>query len=96
MRSAIDEPPRSSATVLRNFKKDGTEFRNELFMFLVEDDGGEVAYFVGVQNTPACGTELVDDLGGQRSGLEGVFEASPVALGWARRGSVWLGDAPGG
>ena len=75
-------------TVLRNFKKDGTEFRNELFMSPVEGADGEVNYFAGVQNDTSVRDRLVDDLAASESALRGVFEASPVALGLVKRGSV--------
>jgi len=37
-------------TILRNFKKDGTLFFNELSIAPVHDDAGELINFVGVQN----------------------------------------------
>jgi len=40
----------SFTTVLRNFKKDGTLFFNELSIAPVHDDKGELINFVGVQN----------------------------------------------
>ena len=72
-------------TILRNFKKDGTEFRNELFMSPVEDGGGRVRYFAGVQNDTSVRDRLVDDLAASEAALRGVFEASPVALGLVTR-----------
>ena len=73
-------------TVLRNFKKDGTEFRNELFMSPVEDGDGNVAYFVGVQNDTSVRDKLVDDLADSEAVLRSVFEASPLAMGLVKRG----------
>ena len=72
-------------TILRNFKKDGTEFRNELFMSPVEDGAGRVKYFAGVQNDTSVRDKLVDDLAASEAALRGVFEASPVALGLVTR-----------
>jgi diguanylate cyclase (GGDEF)-like protein/PAS domain S-box-containing protein len=36
--------------VVRNYRKDGTPFWNELFIAPVEDDAGDVTHFIGVQN----------------------------------------------
>lgn len=35
---------------IRNYKKDGTLFYNELYMSPIKDDDGQVLYFIGVQN----------------------------------------------
>jgi PAS domain S-box-containing protein len=40
----------SCVVKLRNYKKDGTLFYNELYMSPVKDDKGQVNYFLGVQN----------------------------------------------
>lgn len=38
------------SVVLRNFRKNGTPFWNELFMAPIRDDSGHVTHFIGVQN----------------------------------------------
>ncbi|WP_253187502.1 PAS domain-containing protein, partial [Mucilaginibacter polytrichastri] len=35
---------------IRNYKKDGTLFYNELYMSPIKDKSGDVTYFIGVQN----------------------------------------------
>ena len=72
--------------ILRNFKKNGDEFRNELFMSPVEGPNGDVQYFVGVQNDTSVRDRLVDDLKEGEASLRGVFNASPVALALLERG----------
>jgi two-component system cell cycle response regulator len=41
---------RYCTAVLRNYRKDGTLFWNELSIYPVRDDSGRIANFVGVQN----------------------------------------------
>ncbi len=38
------------STVLRNFRKDGTPFWNDLYISPMRDDKGDVTHFIGVQN----------------------------------------------
>jgi diguanylate cyclase (GGDEF)-like protein/PAS domain S-box-containing protein len=40
---------RPSRSLLRNYRKDGTLFWNELSLYPIEDDNGETSYLVGVQ-----------------------------------------------
>ncbi len=37
-------------TVLRNFRKDGTPFWNDLYISPMRDENGEITHFIGVQN----------------------------------------------
>ncbi|MCA1770787.1 MAG: EAL domain-containing protein [Halomonas sp.] len=37
-------------TVIRNYRRDGTTFWNDLYISPVRDDAGEVTHFIGVQN----------------------------------------------
>ncbi len=41
---------RYARVVLRNYRKSGEMFWNELYLTPIEDDSGDVRYFVGVQN----------------------------------------------
>ena len=41
---------RYARVVLRNYRKSGEMFWNELYLTPIEDDNGDVRYFVGVQN----------------------------------------------
>src|ERR671910_279783 len=49
LRMAVREG-RQRTVILRNYRKDGTLFWNELSIYPVRDEGGRVANFVGVQN----------------------------------------------
>ena len=49
LRAAVSEG-RHCTVVLRNYRKDGTLFWNELSVYPVLDEEGRVANFVGVQN----------------------------------------------
>lgn len=49
LRTAIREG-RECRSVLRNYRKDGTLFWNELFVTPVRDEGGRIVNFIGVQN----------------------------------------------
>ena len=49
LRMAVREG-RQHTVILRNYRKDGTLFWNELSIYPVRDEGGRVANFVGVQN----------------------------------------------
>ena len=49
IRTAIDCRSNGYA-LLRNYRKDGTLFLNELFISPVKDSGGEVTHFVGIQH----------------------------------------------
>lgn len=49
IRSAIEEH-RPCHVILRNYRKDGTMFWNELTMTPIHDDNGELTHFIGVQN----------------------------------------------
>ena len=49
LRAAVQEG-RHCTVVLRNYRKDGTPFWNELSIYPVRDESGRVTNFVGVQN----------------------------------------------
>jgi diguanylate cyclase (GGDEF)-like protein/PAS domain S-box-containing protein len=49
---------RETVTVLRNFKKDGTPFWNELHLSPIADNSGRVTHFVGIQNDVTQRIEL--------------------------------------
>jgi PAS domain S-box-containing protein len=55
---------------IRNYRKDGTLFYNELFMSPIRDDKGEVAYFIGVQNDVTRRKKAEMDLHRQQEAME--------------------------
>lgn len=54
--------------LITNYKKDGTSFRNLLYLFPIKYGSGEICYYIGIQcdvtnpNTPYNYIMLVDDL----------------------------------
>jgi diguanylate cyclase (GGDEF)-like protein/PAS domain S-box-containing protein len=57
LRQAIHER-RDVKTVLKNFRKDGTPFWNELFLSPIRDRTGNVTHYVGIQNDVTERVEL--------------------------------------
>lgn len=49
LRSAVKEG-QECRVVLRNYRKDGSLFWNELFVAPVRDTGGKITHFIGIQN----------------------------------------------
>ncbi|MDE3249253.1 MAG: PAS domain-containing protein, partial [Bacteroidota bacterium] len=49
LRNAV-ERGEACAVEIRNYRKDGTLFWNELYMSPVKDKAGNIQYFIGVQN----------------------------------------------
>lgn len=58
IRRAIREQSNGHAT-LRNYRKDGSVFMNELFVSPVKDDTGAVTHFVGIQHLATSTPEVV-------------------------------------
>src|SRR5215217_6389761 len=93
LRSALGEG-RQCTVVLRNYRKDGTLFWNELSIYPVRDEQGRMTNFVGVQN----------DITERRSIEEGLRDSaergrgSQAPPGVARRGrscALGLARLPG-
>ncbi|WP_224746629.1 PAS domain-containing sensor histidine kinase [Mucilaginibacter rigui] len=55
---------------IRNYKKDGTFFYNELFMSPIKDENGKVNYFIGVQNDVSLRKKAEQDLRKQQELME--------------------------
>lgn len=56
LREAVVEE-RKTHVLLRNYRKDGSLFYNDLYVSPVRGDGGEVTYFIGVQNDATARVE---------------------------------------
>lgn len=87
-RSAIDEVRTKlmtnesvSGAVLRNYRKDGTPFWNELYLTPVCDDQGEVTHFIGVQNDVTKRMEVMSRLRTQADRLRALFDGIPTPVG---------------
>ena len=59
LRAAIREG-RNTRVELRNYRKDGSLFWNELYLTAIRDDAGDIIYFFGVQNDVTRFRELTE------------------------------------
>ena len=75
LRSAIREG-RECRVVLRNYKKDGTLFYNELSVSPVHDEGGRVVNFVGVQDDVTRRKRVEEELAESEERLRLATEAT--------------------
>ena len=66
---------RSSHVTIRNYRKDGTLFWNELYITPIRDRSGEVVLFAGVQNDVTGQKELEQETQRLAAALEQVNEA---------------------
>lgn len=77
LRKAI-KAGRDAQTTLRNYRKDGTPFWNELYVSAIRDEGGNLIYFMGVQNDVTRRVE-------QERNLKKAVEASLQDSSWLSR-----------
>jgi len=73
MRSAIDDRE-SVQLVVRNYRKDGTPFWNEITMAPIPTDAGRIRYYVGFQQDVSERIEHAEELTTQRDSLEVLNE----------------------
>lgn len=67
-------------TVLRNYKKDGTLFWNELSISPIKDDQGHLEYFIGVQNDISKLMQAQEKLKQSRDQWANIVTHSPVFI----------------
>ena len=84
LREAIQNGEHARVT-LRNYKKDGTPFYNELFISPVFDNADEIAYFIGVQNDVTERVEAARQLEESAKTLSSLFDSAPVLMGIVER-----------
>ncbi|MBO9660177.1 MAG: PAS domain S-box protein, partial [Chitinophagaceae bacterium] len=70
----------TATVVLRNYKKDGTLFWNELYMSPVRDLTGELQYFIGVQNDVTRRKQAEEEVMDQQANLEERIEQRTLQL----------------
>ena len=80
LREAIRKGEHARVT-LRNYKKDGIFFWNELFISPVFDHEDQLAYFIGVQNDVTERVEAVRQLRESTKTLSSFFDTAPVLMG---------------
>ncbi|WP_316739171.1 PAS domain-containing protein [Pedobacter aquatilis] len=65
---------------IRNYRKNGDLFWNELYMSPVKDAAGEITHFIGVQNDVTERKKVEHDLRQQKSMMESKIEERTLAL----------------
>ena len=96
LRVAIQEG-RECRVVLKNYKKDGTPFWNDLSLYPVRDESGHLANFVGVQNDVTERLRAEEALRESEDRLRVAVEATELGT-WdfnPARGRGGLRDLPG-
>lgn len=73
--------------VLRNYRKDGTLFYNELFLTPVRDAAGVMTHMIGVQNDVTSRIEAMRERVQAAERLQSLFSAATVPLGLLERTS---------
>ena len=70
---------------LRNYRKDGELFYNELFVTAIRDVSGEVVNYVGVQNDVTERVLAARDAASQTGLLRAFYDSAPVLMGVVQR-----------
>lgn len=65
---------------IRNYKKNGTLFYNELYMSPIKDESGQVTYFIGVQNDVTLRKKAEQELRQQQEVMEKRVEERTRSL----------------
>ena len=76
VRAAVRER-RATTVVLRNYRKDGTPFWNELSIAPVADSSGEITHFVGVQTDITERRRAQAEVRERTARLDAIFALSP-------------------
>ncbi|WP_025146555.1 PAS domain-containing sensor histidine kinase [Pedobacter jeongneungensis] len=79
LKKAIHEGTECTVDI-RNYKKDGDLFWNELYMAPVKNSSGEVTHFIGVQNDITLRKKAEQDLRQQKAFMEKKVEERTLAL----------------
>jgi len=79
IRQAITEQ-RSTTVILRNYRKDGTLFYNELSLSPVHDASGTLTHYLGFQNDVTAREEAQAEQRASEERFARIFEASPVSI----------------
>ena len=66
---------------IRNYRKDGTMFWNDLFVTPIQNEAGQVTHFVGVQNDITERVEAERDRDEHRTLLDAFYTSSPLLMG---------------
>jgi len=72
LRAAL-QSKRDAHVILRNYRKDGSLFWNEIYISPIQDQQGRVTHYVGVLNDVTHRVEMEDALGKSEAGIRSVF-----------------------
>jgi PAS domain S-box-containing protein len=89
LRSALREE-RESRVVLRNYRKDGTPFWNELYVSPVHDEQGRLTNFVGVQNDITERRRIEEVLRESEERFRATFEHAAIGAAQVGIDGRWL------
>ena len=89
LRSALSEE-RESRVVLKNYRKDGTLFWNELYVSPVHDEEGRLTNFVGVQNDITERRRIEDVLRESEERFRATFEHAAIGAAQVGIDGRWL------
>ncbi len=89
LRSALNEE-RESRVVLKNYRKDGTPFWNELYVSPVHDEEGRLTNFVGVQNDITERRRIEDVLRESEERFRATFEHAAIGAAQVGIDGRWL------
>jgi PAS domain S-box-containing protein len=89
LRSALGEE-RESRVVLKNYRKDGTPFWNELYVSPVHDEEGTLTNFVGVQNDITERRRIEEVLRESEERFRATFEHAAIGAAQVGIDGRWL------
>ncbi|MDQ4127631.1 MAG: PAS domain S-box protein [Actinomycetota bacterium] len=89
LRAALKEE-RECRVVLRNYRKDGERFWNELYVSPVHDEGGRLTNFVGVQNDITERRRIEEVLRESEERFRATFELAAVGAAQVGIDGRWL------
>src|ERR671910_424127 len=89
LRSALSEE-RESRVVLKNYRKDGTPFWNELYVSPVHDEEGRLTNFVGVQNDITERRGIEEILRESEERFRATFEHAAIGAAQVGIDGRWL------
>lgn len=90
LRQALREH-RSCTVVLRNYRKDGTPFWNELSVSPIYDGQGNLTHYIGIQNDITARRSAVEELEKAKAQLQAVLDAVPGMVSWVDDKCHYLG-----
>ena len=85
LRRSVDDQA-ASDVLMRNYRKDGTLFWNELYVTPLFDPDGTLTHFIGVQNDVTARVDAIAETQRSEGLLRSFFESAPMMMGVAELG----------